>query len=582
MPRTAGCQEAESLMQALADGALAAKERATLEAHLPDCPDCTAEAARLRDNAVFLQEVLSPLRLAPEFATDFLFKLPKKDPKRKAAPAAPRTMVIGASAPRRSGPLRWVLGLSLLGGAGLLAWAFFGREGETFHREPQRPTPEVKPRPEKGQGAADPKSGPGAGTLHPAGGPKVVPPQPPRGAPPATSPFRSAVDLLAALRAVRGDAYGAAIQRGWDLLAGSPAEAKAARELASKEKDPRVRAALVLCLGADGGEEARAAARSFLGDEAPEVRTAAALAVARALSIDAPAGKVLVPSGSVLGISVPIGPLADDPGRGELLARLSAEADLETRRTLVLSLGPTAASDIGVRDHLLDGVKGAYGDDLRATCLAAVRDVRDPAAVAAFAAALDQPGTAKALQPALVDAMVAADARAAADLFAEILPRAESPDLRCKMVVACANAGGAAAQKTLLSTLATDQEGKVRLAAVALLRKFPSREVLEAVQKAAGGDGHGPGEDPPGQGGGRPRQPPAGRQPAAGPRAKPGGRRELGRGAYFRRLAAGVAAGTGCVASSGARLAGTTVLGRMRVIIRETFFSQTTLMQSAM
>jgi HEAT repeat protein len=495
MARTAGCQEVEALMQALADGGLTAAERAILESHLAGCPACTAEAARLRDNAVFLQEVLSPLRLAPDFTTDFLFRLPKKDPKRKAAPApsaGPRTMVIGGAEPRRRGALGWVLGVGLLGAAGVLAWAYFGRTDQPFHREILRPAPEVKPRPEKGLGAADPR-GAGGGTAkspppgtgsRPAGGQAIpVKPGPAGGA----SPVRTAAELVATLRGVRGDTFGAVIQRGWDLLAGSPAEAKAARELASKEKDPRVKAALVLCLGSDGGEEARAATRSFLGDESPEVRGAAALALARSLSFENPAGKVLVHSGPPLGLGVPIGALADDPGRGELLARLSSEGDAGVRRVLVQALGPTAASDAGVRDHILDGVKGAYGDDMREACVASLKGVQDPSVVAAFAAALEQPGTPKSLYTALVEGMVAADARAAAEVMGDLIPKAESPDLRCQLVTACARVGGAAAQKAVLAAL-SDQDAKVRLAAVAVLRRFPSREVLDAVQKAAEND----------------------------------------------------------------------------------------------
>jgi HEAT repeat protein len=485
LQRTGACQETEALLQGLADGVLDAAERAALEAHLAGCPACTAEAARLRDNAAFLQEVLGPFRLSPGYATDFLFKLPRKDPRRRAAPApaaASRTMVLGDGPPRRRSPLLLAGGACLLGAGGFLAWSFLSGPGETVRIDRQRTLPDVQPRDAKGDGPADAKRtgpapvkpGPGGTQAGGTGAPRA-----PGGG--GTEPIRSAADLLATLRGVRGEAFGPVIQRGWDLLAGSPPEAKAARDLAGKEKDPRVRAALVLCLGADGGPEARAAAREFLGDEAPEVRTAAVLALARALSFDSP-GKRPEPTGPPLGAVVQVGALADDPGRADLAARLGAESDPLVRRAILVVLAHAAGADPAIRDRLLEGVGGAWGDDLRETSLRSLQGVQDPVVAEKLAELI--PGAPKALHAALVEAMVAADARTAADRLGDLLAKAEGTELRKLLVGACSKAGGAAAQKALVEVLGGDQDASVRLAALSALQRFPSKEVLEAVVRA--------------------------------------------------------------------------------------------------
>jgi hypothetical protein len=339
----------------------------------------------------------------------------------------------------------------------------------------------VKPRADKGEGPADPrKAGPTTAKPGPASGTPLRPGDLPGG------PIRNAADLVAAVRGVRGDAFGPVVGKGWDFLAGTPAEAKALKELASKEKDHRIRAALVLCLGADGGEEARAATKEFLADESPDVRAAAALALARSLSYESPAKKP-VASGPPLGTQVLLGVLAEDPRRAELAGRLAVEGDPGVRRTLLQVLGPSAGADPVIRDRLLDGVRGLYGDEQRETALKAVQGLQDPAIVDPLFEILVNPATPKALQAGLFDGMVKADARAASEKFGEVL-KSESPELRRLVVAACPNAGTPAAQKALVDALGSDQDAGVRVAVVLALQRFPAKEVLEAVHRAADND----------------------------------------------------------------------------------------------
>jgi anti-sigma factor RsiW len=480
-----GCPEAQGLVQFLADGGLAASERAALEAHLAGCPACTAEAARLQQNSVFLRETLAPFRMPGDLPTEWLFQLPPRDAKRRApapaAPAAPRTTVFGETRSRGRGPVRWIVGAVVLGAAGVLGWLFLHEE-EPVQRRASRPTVEAGERPEPGKGAADGRK------IEP---PKPVPPAPGGATAPAPTapgqPMRTAADLAAALRAVRGDGWAPVVHRGWDLLAGSPAELAAAKDLAAKEKDPKVRAALALCLGALGSDESRAAAASFLGDDAAEVRAAAAAGLARALSFEAK-DKRTVPLGPPLNVGVMVGTLAEDGLRAELAGRLQAEPEAAVRRTLASLLGPTAGSDPGIRDRMLDGVKGLYGDDLREACLRSLHGVKDASLVAAFAEALVQPGTPRALQKPLIEGMVDADAAAAAERLGGLMAQAEGVDLRKEILQGIARAGGEPAQRALLSILASDPESKVRLAAAGALQRFPAREVLDALQRAAEAD----------------------------------------------------------------------------------------------
>lgn len=482
----AGCQEVAGLLHGLAVGDLPAGDRAAVEAHAAACASCAKETARLRDNAAYLQDVLGTFRMPPEFPADFLLALPPKDGKRRApagAPAAPRTVVLGDTSTRRfrAGPL--LLGAGMLGGVVVLGWLFLGPEKEVQRREVEfRTVPDVKERAERGKGAADGKA---AGTAAPApnGG---KPPAPGEGVR-TFQAMRTAADLLAALRGVRGDAWGPAIARGWDLLAGTPAEAAAVRDAAAAEKEPGLRAALVLVLAADGREETRATLRGWLSDPSPEVRGAAALGLARSLSYENPS-KRAVPAGPPLGLAVQVGALEDDPGRADLALRLGQESEESVRRILLQVLGPTAGADPQVRDRILDGVKGAYGDEMRETCVRALAGVQDPAIVPGFAEALGNPGTPRALHPVLIEGMMAADQAAAAEALAGLIPAADGADFRRTLVVALGKAGGASAESTLLRVLSGDGDASVRMEAVRALQKYPSRASLDAAEAASEND----------------------------------------------------------------------------------------------
>lgn len=483
MTPSAGCPEIGGLLQALVDGDLTAAERASVEGHLAGCPACTAEGARLRDNSAYLGEILSPLRMPADFGSDFLFRLPKKDPKRRApaAPAAtPRSVVMGDTRVRRGSPFLVIGVLVFLAAAGGLGWLFFRPPAPVARKDPMA-LPDVKERPPKGQGDADPRK-PAPSPIPAGGGTKPTP------TPTTGGPVLSAADLVALVKSIKNDAFGAAIQRGWDLLAGTPAEGKGVREAAEAEKDPKYRAALVLCLGASQDADLRAAVASFLADPAVEVRIAAALGLARSLAYEAPAKKQ-VPAGPPLSIAVAVGVLADDRARADLVGRLSTESDPAVRRVLVLALAPSAAADPTIRDRVLEGVRGAWGDELREVCVKALQGVQDPALVPALAEALTQPGTPKTLHGDIIETMLAADRNAAAEAIAGLVGQAESPELRRTLVQALGRAGGDAAKRGLLAVLSGDSEGAVRLTAIAGLNLFPDREVLEALQRAADNDG---------------------------------------------------------------------------------------------
>ncbi len=483
----AGCQEVAGLLQGLADGDLPAGDRTAVEAHISGCPSCTKEAARLRENAAYLQEVLGSFRMPPEFPAEFLLALPRKDGKRRGAagPAAPpKSVVMGATSARglRMGPI--LAGAALLCGAGFLGWLFLGRDKPVEKREwKSSQLPDVQEREDQGKGAADGRKG----TTPPPpvkGGKTGDPAQPP---PPAWQAMRTAQEFLAAVRAAKGDGFGAIVARGWDLLAGTPAEAAAVRDAASAEKDARLRAAMVLALAADGREETRTALRGFLADGAPEVRTAAALGLARSLSYENPA-KRAVPSGPPLSMAVQVGALEDDPARAELAGRLALESEDAVRRILVQVLGPSAGADARVLESLLDGVKGAYGDEMRETCVRALSGVQDKAIVAGFAEALGNAATPKALHGPLVEGMLAADREAAVEALTALLPSADGTEFRRSLVEAVGRAGGGSAEGTLLQVLANDAEPSVRVTAAAALQRFPSRAVLDALQAAVDND----------------------------------------------------------------------------------------------
>jgi len=488
MAKTAGCAELAGLLQASADGDLPAGDRAAVEAHLSACDSCSRETARLKENSAYLQEALAPFRMPAEFPSDFLFRLPRKDGKRRAggpaaAPQATKTLVLGDTRERRFPVLPVLLGAGFLAGAAGLGWLFFGPREPVRRTGPLGTLPPVKPREKPGAGPADGQEvRPPEGRLPPPGGER-----PPASAPAPGQPFRAAADLVAAARGVRNGAFGPVISRGWDLLAGTPDEAKAVLDAANAEKDPVQRAALVLSLAADGRDETRVALRGFLVDGAPEVRAAAALGLARSLSHENPARRA-IPSGPPLNLAVQVGPLAEDPGRAELAARLGTETEAAVRRILVQVLGPTASTDPGVRDRLLDGVRGSFGEEFRDPCLRALSGVQDPAMVPVLAEVLGSPNTPKSLQGTLVEAMLGADHNASAEAFAALLPSAEAVDLRRTLVASLARAGGATAERALVQVLSSDSEASVRAAAVLSLRNFPSRAVLDAIQSRAEND----------------------------------------------------------------------------------------------
>jgi HEAT repeat protein len=484
MATTGNCQDTQGLLQVLVEGGLTAGERAAVEAHVAGCPACTAEGARLKDNADFLREVLGPFRMPADLTPEFLLALPPKDQKRKtAAPsAAPRTLVLGDTRPRGASPWKWIGVLVFLGAAGALGWLFLSGE------KPQGPRvvpdlPEVTSRPPAGQGPADGKK-PLPKPLVPK--PGVKPPVTPE--PPAEAP-KSAADLVASLRAVRGDGFNRVIWAGWALLASHPAEAKAIRDLAAAEKDARLRAALVACIGADGTDENRSALAGHLSDPAAEVRGAAVLALGRSLSFDNPQKRPPIGSGPPVSFTVEVGAMVEDPARGTLASRLSSESEPAVKRLLVAVLAASAPSDPAIRDALLEAVKGTWGDDLREPALKALFGMKDPAVVEAYADVLVRQGTPKSLHGPLIEGMAAADEAAAAAKLAELLPKAEGADLRREILHALSRLGGPAAQKAFTDALAGDQDATVRLAAVTALRKFPVREVLDAVQHAAENDG---------------------------------------------------------------------------------------------
>jgi len=483
-----GCAEVGGLLQGLVDGALSAAERASVEAHVADCPACTAEGARIRDNSAYLDEILAPLRMPTDFGSDFLFRLPRKDPKRRSAPApaaaAPRSVVMGDTRARRGSPLLVAGAVVFLAAAAALGWLVFRPPAVVQRRDPPRGLPEVKDRDPKGQGAADPRASAPAATPG-KGGPAGTASGP---APTTGGPILAAADLVALVRSIRSDTFGPAVQRGWDLLAGTPAEGPAVRKAAEEEKDARIRAALVVCLGASADADLRAAVASFLDDPAPEVRIAAALGLARSLAYEAPA-KRQVPAGPPLGLAVDVGVLADDRSRADLVGRLASESDPAVRRVVVLAVAPTAASDPVIRDRVLDGVRGAFGDDLREVCVKALHGVQDAALVPVLAEALTQPGTPRSLHGDILETMLAADRNAAGEALAGLVPQAEAPELRRSLVQALSRAGGDAARRGLLQVLSGDSEGGVRVVAVHALAQFPEREVQEALQRAAENDG---------------------------------------------------------------------------------------------
>ena len=157
MSASAGCAEVGTLLQPLVDGDLSAAERATVESHLAECPSCTAEGARLRDNAAYLQEILSPLRMPADFGADFLFRLPKKDPRKRSAPApsgAPKSIVMGDTRARRGSPLVAIGVVVFLAAAGGLGWLFLRPPAQVVRKDLMT-LPDVKERPPKGQGDAE-------------------------------------------------------------------------------------------------------------------------------------------------------------------------------------------------------------------------------------------------------------------------------------------------------------------------------------------------------------------------------------------------------------------------------------------
>jgi len=480
-----GCQEVAGLLQGAADGALPAAEREAVAGHAASCPACAKEMARLSDNSAYLKETLSPFRMPQDFSADFLFTLAPKDQKRRpapAAPAAPRSTVMGDTRDRGPGPMRFVVGGVLLVAAGGLAWLFFGPEEPPPSRPAPPPVPEPKERPPKGKGPGDPVF------TSPKTETDLYKKEAPRPSLASTGDrLKNCGDLVSLLRGVKGDAYEPIIRRGWDLLAGNADEARAAREIVGKEKDAKVRAALALCIGADASEENRAALVGLLTDESPEVRAAAALGLARSLSFESPQKKRL-PSGPPLNTNVDVGLLPEGSGRAEISARLGAENETSVRRVLLALLGPTAPSDPAVRDRLLEGVKGAFGEEAREAALKALHGIQDASLVAPFTEALGQHGTSRALQAALIDAIAVADRASAGEAFANLLASAEGAELRRDLVNACGKVEGEKAGRAVLQVLSNDQDASVRLAAVQVIQKFPSREAMDAAQRAAEND----------------------------------------------------------------------------------------------
>lgn len=487
MATTGSCQETQGLLQVLVEGGLNATERGSVEAHMATCPACTAEGARLQANAAFLKETLGPFRMPADLTPEFLLALPRKDQKRRspapAAAAAPRTFVLGDTRARGVSPWKWIGGIGFFAAAAGLGWLFLSDGEKTVRRGPA-PIPGAGERPAPGDGAADgkkvAKSGPRPGPADT--GKKTAPvPVPP------SEPVRTAAELAATLRGVRGEGgYTAVVHKGWALMATAPAEAQAVRDLAAEEKEARVRAGLVACLGADGGDENRTALRGYLGDEAPEVRGAAALALGRSLSIENQ--RKLLPSGPPLALFIDVGPMADDPARGDLAARLSVEGDAGVRRVLISVLAGTAPTDPAIRDLLLEGVKGTYGDEFQEPCVRALQGVKDPAVVDAFAAAMVDLRTPKSLHGALLEGMIAADEKAAGEKLAELLAGAQGADLRKEILGALGRVGGPAAQKAFTDALAGDADATVRLAAATSLQRYPSKEVQDALQRASEND----------------------------------------------------------------------------------------------
>ncbi len=484
MKRAISCAEVGPLLHAHADGELPPPERAAVDGHLETCANCARESARMRGNLAYLGEVMARQRLAADFDSSFLFALPRKTARAVAAAsarAAPRSVVIGGPRRKSRGGLYVVAGVIVAAGAAGAWWAFRPAPAVRVDGGVRSSVPEPGHRPPRTEGPADPR---------PVAPPPETPPKPRPGTgettPAAPGVVRSAAELIAAVRAHRGG-YLPVVGRGWSLLVEQPKEAAAVADAARAEKSAKLRAALVLCLGFDGSQDARGLVREFLADAAGEVRAAAAFGLARSLSFDSPQ-KRAIPTGEPLSMAVEVGPMEEGAALGELTGRLSTESDDGARRALVLVLSATAPSSAEVRARLLDGVKGAYGEELRDACLRGLRGVQDPAIVDALADALGHVQTPTALRPALVEAMIEADRVAAAEALARLAHAADDAAARRTLVDGVAKAGGATAETALQGFAQNDPDAAIRGAAVAALARFPSETTLGVLERIAEGD----------------------------------------------------------------------------------------------
>jgi HEAT repeat protein len=475
-----------TLLHVYADGELPAGDRTAVEEHLADCPTCAAEGARTRENSQYLQEVMAPFRMPPDFDTAFLFALPKRTGRApEAARVAPKTVVLGGVRRRRS-KAPFFVGGAVAVVAVFALWRPWESSGPV-RRDPRDEPSDTQPgvRPPRGVGPADPTPPPKKPPVNrtPSGS-GTTPPL--KDTPVAPGVVRSGADLVAEIRKGRPGGYGPAIQKGWAFLIGTPAEAAVVRDAAQAETSDAVKAALVTCLGFDGSEDSRSLVRGFLGDSEPGVRMGAILALARSHSFTS-ATKRPVSSGPPLGLAVEIGVIEDASGRSELASLLGGESETSVRQVLIQILGVNA-SDPDVRAKLIEGLGGAFGPELVKPSLLALKGVQDPSVAEAVAAALGNHSFPEDLRGMALDVLVEAGPETGAAALAGLISSEQDMERRRKFVEAMSRVAGPRAEQALREVATSDNEPAVRTAAVYLLSKYPTEEVLAILRRVAQDD----------------------------------------------------------------------------------------------
>jgi len=265
------------------------------------------------------------------------------------------------------------------------------------------------------------------------------------------------------------------LERAWAALAANTGYSPRLIDRIEGTEDVAFRALLVLVLGADNraADSRDALFKALAEDGAPQVRTAAAAALARSTADQTE----MIPVRN--GLAVPVGRIHDQDALKKLLVAAEAERDPAVVATLIRAVGPSEGPDGAISSRLVELAR-SESEVVRDAALQALR-ASPPADSRILLRLIEDKSLPIESRAELVPGL--SRGREAVTNLSSIIRGAEEVPLKVAAVGALGHCWDKYARIEVMETLRSAREPEVRRAAIGVLAAAPGWPSLETVVK---------------------------------------------------------------------------------------------------